>query len=979
MKRNTLVTLAALALVVACGEGNPTSPGATAGPEVLGPSFDLVGNQVDASLDAVAEIMPLTVGGANGTTQLYIVVESGDGKNGCNLTGSTTLTVSVGSSNTAVATVSPSSITFGSCGDVKTLTVTPVAPGSATISLTQTSNTTGGTFTLSHATFIVNAALPPNTAPTIAVAGVTGGASYDKGSVPAATCQVADAEDGNSSFPATLSAVTGPYASDGIGSRTASCSYTDGGGLTASGSETYSIVDPSAPTLDYTLDPAAANGDNGWYTSSVALTWNVGDPQSPNSVVKSGCEDQNITVDQAGTTYTCSATSAGGSTNEVSVTVKRDATAPLISGSRSPAANGNGWNNADVMVSFECSDATSDVASCSGPTTLSSEGTNQSVTGNATDNAGHTASSTVSGISIDKTAPTISGAATAAANTAGWYKGDVTVHFTCSDDRSGIDASGCPADITVGSEGENQSAAGSVTDKADNTASYTVSGISIDKTAPTASAGKLPAANAFGWNNGTVTVSFTGSDALSGIANCSADETLSNEGANQSASGTCTDKAGNTSDPATATVHIDKTAPTINGSRSPDANGAGWNNADVAVSFGCDDNLSGVASCGPDQTVSAEGADQSVEGNAADYAGHTASATVSGISIDKTAPTISGSRTPAANGAGWNNTDVAVSFTCADGLSGLNATGCPADRTLSGEGASQSTSGTVTDNAGNSASATISGISIDKTAPTISGSPSLAANANGWNNADVTVSFACSDALSGIASCSGPSTLSEGANQSVAGDAADKAGNTASTTVNGINIDKTAPTVALVGGPAAGSSHYFGSVPAAPTCTGSDALSGLASCIVTGYSTVVGSHTVTATATDKAGNTNTATASYTVKAWTFGGFYQPVDMGNVYNTVKAGSTVPLKFEVFAGSELTDVSAIDYFKATAINCTSSLSDEIEVLSTGGTSLRYDTSGGQFIQNWQTPKQVGACYRITMFTDDGSSISALFKLK
>ncbi len=38
------------------------------------------------------------------------------------------------------------------------------------------------------------------------------------------------------------------------------------------------------------------------------------------------------------------------------------------------------------------------------------------------------------------------------------------------------------------------------------------------------------------------------------------------------------------------------------------------------------------------------------------------------------------------------------------------------------------------------------------------------------------------------------------------------------------------------------------------------------------------------------------------------GFYAPVDVNGVLNTVKGGSTVPLKFEVFAGStELTDTS------------------------------------------------------------------------
>ena len=75
--------------------------------------------------------------------------------------------------------------------------------------------------------------------------------------MPTATCEVSDAEDGNSSFAATLSPVTGPYSSDGIGAQTASCSYTDAGGLTASASETYGIVDPTPPAIGSTNPPTA--------------------------------------------------------------------------------------------------------------------------------------------------------------------------------------------------------------------------------------------------------------------------------------------------------------------------------------------------------------------------------------------------------------------------------------------------------------------------------------------------------------------------------------------------------------------------------------------------------------------------------------------------------------------------------------------------------------------------------------------------
>ena len=38
-----------------------------------------------------------------------------------------------------------------------------------------------------------------------------------------------------------------------------------------------------------------------------------------------------------------------------------------------------------------------------------------------------------------------------------------------------------------------------------------------------------------------------------------------------------------------------------------------------------------------------------------------------------------------------------------------------------------------------------------------------------------------------------------------------------------------------------------------------------------------------------------------------------------------------------------------------------------------------TGGQFIQNWATPKKPGSCYTVKMKTDDGSSISAGFILK
>ena len=271
---------------------------------------------------------------------------------------------------------------------------------------------------------------------------------------------------------------------------------------------------------------------------------------------------------------------------------------------------------------------------------------------------------------------------------------------------------------------------------------------------------------------------------------------------------------------------------------------------------------------------------------------------------------------------------------------------------------------------------------VDTGNPTISHTLNpAAANSNGWFKDDVVVDFTCDDGTgSGIQSCTGDTTLGEGANQSATGTATDWAGNTATDVVSGINVDRTNPTVGFTGGP--GASYYYGSDPAAPTCDGADGLSGLASCTITGGGTTVGAHSYVATATDKAGNTATATLHYTVLPWTTKGFYSPVDMGGVWNTVKGGSTVPLKFEVFSGSsELTTTSAVKSLTKRVVSCAgdSAPTDEIEIVSTGGTSLRYDATAGQFVQNWATPRKPGTCYVVTMTTQDGSTTSANFRLK
>ena len=167
--------------------------------------------------------------------------------------------------------------------------------------------------------------------------------------------------------------------------------------------------------------------------------------------------------------------------------------------------------------------------------------------------AGNTSDlSNVVTVNIDKTAPTISAAATTSPNAAGWYNGDVIVHFTCSDSGSGI--STCPADQVLSTEGTGiSSTAQTATDAAGNTSDPSnVVTVNIDKTKPTISAAATTSPNAAGWYNSNVIVHFTCSDSGSGISTCPADQVLSTEGTGISSTAqTATDAAGNTSDPAT--------------------------------------------------------------------------------------------------------------------------------------------------------------------------------------------------------------------------------------------------------------------------------------------------------------------------------------------------------------------------------------------------------------------------------------------
>lgn len=160
-------------------------------------------------------------------------------------------------------------------------------------------------------------------------------------------------------------------------------------------------VDSTPPVIG-AATIAGTQGQNGWYTSNIVVTWSATDPES--RVTTPPC-NTTINTDTASVNVSCTATSAGGSVTSPSVTLKRDATPPTITAAVAPVPNAGGWNNSDVTVSYTCADALSGLAAaCPAPQTVSAEG--NAAMPSISDLAGN---KSVAGVSarIDKSAPVV--------------------------------------------------------------------------------------------------------------------------------------------------------------------------------------------------------------------------------------------------------------------------------------------------------------------------------------------------------------------------------------------------------------------------------------------------------------------------------------------------------------------------------------------------------------------------------------------
>ena len=142
----------------------------------------------------------------------------------------------------------------------------------------------------------------------------------------------------------------------------------------------------------------------------------------------------------------------------------------------------------------------------------------------------------------------------------GWYISNVTVNWTVYDPESEIlETRGCDATTLVADTIGTRLTCYARSDGGETTVTIT---IRRDATPPTVTATPARAPDANGWYNHPLSVTFTGSDATSGIGSCTQATYAGPDNANASLGGSCRDVAGNQG-AASAALRYDATPPTI--------------------------------------------------------------------------------------------------------------------------------------------------------------------------------------------------------------------------------------------------------------------------------------------------------------------------------------------------------------------------------------------------------------------------------
>jgi HYR domain len=918
-------------------------------------------------------------------------INGGDTQNNCNPAGDTspaTLTVHV----PIGVTVSPASRTYNACGTAQYFDFTSNTVGTYQITVSVQDagvglyNTAPATFTLT-----VKAPLVVNTAPSVTISNVTNGASYEFGNVPVARCNVTDKEDGNTSFDASLSAITGPRAAEGLGSQTASCDYTDtanGGGLNAKASATYSIVDTSKPLV--TVDAPAPTEATGALTP-VDFQASAYDAVDGNRPVT--CKTAGGTVYASGssfpvgtTTLTCSATDKAGNTgtSDPFNVVVTDTTDPVVT---TPAnivvgndvatvtyANATATDLVDGNVSASCSPA-SGTHFALGTTT---------VTCSATDAAGNTGTNTFTVEVQDVTKPIVTVPTDKTVEATGANGATVTYSgVSAEDDVDGsLPATCSKASGTVFPLGTTTVTC-SATDAAGNTGDSSFTVTVQDTTAPAVAASANIINEATSAAGASASFSASASDAVDGSVATTCDPVSGSTFALGVTTVICsaTDAAGNTGrDSFTVTVR-DTTAPVVNVPANEVAEATGPSGAKVLYGdVSATDIVDGPMnpSCSKASDTMFPLGTTTVTCTAIDAANNKGTNSFTVTVRDTTKPDV---QAPAnmvvGNTSGTGADNVVYTGASADDLvsGNLPVTCTPASGSTFPLGINTVTC-TAKDAAGNVGTATFTIEVQDQTKPEVTVPNDITEEATGPNGATINYfGVNATDDVDGplTATCSkAAGTVFPIGTTKVTCSATDAAGNKGDNYFTVTVRDTLAPAVTVSPNKTATATSANGAAVTYTAPTAIDIVDGsvAASCDkASGSVFPLGTTTVTCKATDAAGNTGEKQFTVAVTA-AWSNVLQPVNTDGS-SIFKLGSTVPVKFQLTGASAgISNLTARLYLQRVSAGGTGS---DIEAISTSnattGNLFRYDATAGQYIFNLATKTLSAGTYKLRIDLSDG----------
>lgn len=363
-------------------------------------------------------------------------------------------------------------------------------------------------------------------------------------------------------------------------------------------------IDRKGPTITPSLShvDGTAYSSGTWTNKAVKATYACADPQLADNANGSGvasCPSADVVNTDGANQSVTSGTAkdiANNTTPGATVSgISLDGQAPQTAAEISCTGN-NGWcrgTTADVILTAADQAGLSGVKEIhyavnggqwlkanGGSTTVKVPLANNSGTGAvryfAVDNAGNAEAENGVTLKYDNLAPTVTHVIDPKPNTSDWNNTDATVKFSATDDVGGSGVATITPDVKVTAETAGHVVKGEATDNAGNIG-YDSATVKIDRTNPTITASVVPGPkttkSASGWYNGPVTVSFTCADPAAangatgsgiGIGTCPNPVTLSADGADQGASGSVTDLAGNTSALASVSgINIDSTPPVI--------------------------------------------------------------------------------------------------------------------------------------------------------------------------------------------------------------------------------------------------------------------------------------------------------------------------------------------------------------------------------------------------------------------------------